>query len=67
VNDDIGCDESKIIIKNEALVGRVNALIHDLEKAYGGKAKLDLYWEANGALLIVRVLGILLRKERMLL
>jgi hypothetical protein len=41
VNDDIGCDESKIIIENGALVGRVNALTHDLEKAYGGKAKLD--------------------------
>jgi hypothetical protein len=41
VNDDIGCDESKIIVENEALVGRVNALTHDLEKAYGGKAKLD--------------------------
>jgi hypothetical protein len=43
VNDDIGCDKSNIIIENEALVGRVNAqaLTHDLEKAYGGKAKLD--------------------------
>jgi hypothetical protein len=27
-NDDIGCDESNIIIENEALVGRVNALAH---------------------------------------
>jgi hypothetical protein len=40
-NDDIGCDESNIIIENEALVRRVNALTHDLEKKYGGKAKLD--------------------------
>jgi hypothetical protein len=40
-NNDIGCDESNIIIENETLVGRVNALTHDLEKAYGGKAKLD--------------------------
>jgi hypothetical protein len=40
-NDDISCDESNIIIENEALVGRVNALTHDLEKAYGGKAKID--------------------------
>jgi hypothetical protein len=40
-NNDIGCDESNIIIENEALVGRVNALTHDLEKAYGGKAKVD--------------------------
>jgi hypothetical protein len=41
VNDNIGCDESQIIVKNEALVGKVNALTHDLEKAYCGKAKLD--------------------------
>jgi hypothetical protein len=39
--NDIGCDESQIIVENEALVGKVNALTHDLEKAYGGKAKLD--------------------------
>jgi hypothetical protein len=39
-NDDIGCDKSNIIIENEALIGRVNALTHDLEKAYGRKAKL---------------------------
>jgi hypothetical protein len=41
VNDNIGCVESNIIIENEALVGRVNALTHDLEKSYGGKANLD--------------------------
>jgi hypothetical protein len=41
VNDNIGYDESKIIVENEASVGRLNALTHDLEKAYGGKAKLD--------------------------
>jgi hypothetical protein len=40
-NDDISCDESNIIVENEVLIGRVNALTHDLEKAYGGKAKLD--------------------------
>jgi hypothetical protein len=33
--------ESQIIVENEVLVDRVNALTHDLEKAYGGKAKLD--------------------------
>jgi hypothetical protein len=42
VDDNIGCDESQIIVENEALVGKVNALTHDLEKAYGGKDKLDL-------------------------
>jgi hypothetical protein len=41
VNDNIGCDESQIIVENEALVGKVNALTYDLEKAYGGKDKLD--------------------------
>jgi hypothetical protein len=40
-NNDIGYDESNIIIENVALAGRVNALTHDLEKAYCGKAKLD--------------------------
>jgi hypothetical protein len=41
MNDNIALDESQIIIENEVLVDRVNALTHDLEKAYGGKAKLD--------------------------
>jgi hypothetical protein len=41
VNDNIARDESQIIVENEVLVERVNALTHDLEKAYGGKAKLD--------------------------
>jgi hypothetical protein len=40
-NDNIACDESQIFVENEMLVGKVNALTHDLEKAYGGKAKLD--------------------------
>jgi hypothetical protein len=39
-NDDISCDKSNIIVENEILIERVNALTHDLEKAYGGKAKL---------------------------
>ena len=37
-NDDIGCDESNIIIENEALVGRVNALTYDLEKSIWWKS-----------------------------
>jgi hypothetical protein len=41
LNDNIACDESQIIVENEMLVGRVNALTHDLEKSYGGKAKFD--------------------------
>jgi hypothetical protein len=41
MNDNIAHDESQIIVDNEVLVDRVNALTHDLEKAYGGKAKLD--------------------------
>jgi hypothetical protein len=41
MNDNIALGESKIIVENEVLVDRVNALTHDLEKAYGVKAKLD--------------------------
>jgi hypothetical protein len=41
MNDNIALDESKIIVENEVVVDRVNALTYDLEKAYGGKAKLD--------------------------
>jgi hypothetical protein len=41
MDDNIALDESQIIVENEVLVDRVNALTHDLEKAYGGKAKLD--------------------------
>jgi hypothetical protein len=41
MNDNIALDESQIIVENEVLVDRVNALTHDLEKAYGGKAKFD--------------------------
>jgi hypothetical protein len=40
-HDNIVYDESQIIVENKVLVGKVNALTHDLEKAYGGKAKLD--------------------------
>jgi hypothetical protein len=41
MNDNVARDESQIIVENEVLVDRVNALTHDLEKAYGEKAKLD--------------------------
>ena len=67
MNDNIALDESQIIVENEVLVDRVNALTHDLEKAYGGKAKLDFILESNGAHLTVRVLDMFPRKERMLL
>jgi hypothetical protein len=39
MNDNVVCDVSQIIVENEVLVGKVNTLTHDLEKAYGGKAK----------------------------
>jgi hypothetical protein len=64
VNDDIGCDESKIIIENEALVGRVNALTHDLEKAYGGKAKLDFILGSQRCSLNREGLGYFPKKEK---
>jgi hypothetical protein len=67
VNDNIACHESQIIVENEALVGKVNALTRDLEKAYGGKAKLDFILEVNDAHLIVRALDMFPRKVRMLL
>jgi hypothetical protein len=41
MNDNIVCDESQIIVENEVLVRKVNALTRDLEKAIGGKATLD--------------------------
>jgi hypothetical protein len=41
MHDNIVCDESQAIVKNEMLVSKVKAPTHDLEKAYGGKAKLE--------------------------
>jgi phage FluMu protein Com len=41
MNDNIVCDESQAIVENKMLVSKVKAPPHDLEKAYGGKAKLD--------------------------
>jgi hypothetical protein len=41
MNDNVVCDESQVIVENEMLVGKVKTLTHDLEKAYGGKVKLD--------------------------
>jgi hypothetical protein len=63
-NDDISCDESNIIIENEALVGRVNALTHDLEKAYGGKAKLDFILGSQRCSLNREGLGYLPKKGK---
>jgi hypothetical protein len=53
MHDNIVCDESQTIIENEMLVSKVKALTHDLEKAYGGKDKLELV--------------MFLKRERMLL
>jgi hypothetical protein len=63
-NDDIGCDESNIIIEYEALVGRVKALTHDLEKAYGGKAKLDFILGSQHCSLNHEGLGYLPKKGK---
>jgi hypothetical protein len=37
----VDCYDSKITIENDVLMKKFNALTLDLEKAYGGKAKLD--------------------------
>jgi hypothetical protein len=52
----VDCYDSQITIENDVLMKKFNALTLDLEKAYGGKAKLDLFWEANDDHLIVRAL-----------
>jgi hypothetical protein len=41
MNNNVICDDSQIIVENDVLVRKVNALTQDLEKAYVGKAKLD--------------------------
>jgi hypothetical protein len=66
INDNISLDESQIIVENEVLVDRVNALTHDLEKAYGRKAKLDFILGSQRCS-TVRVLDLFPRKERMVL
>jgi hypothetical protein len=63
-NDDISCDESNTIIENEALIGRVNALTHDLEKAYGGKAKLNFILGSQRCSLKREGLGYLPKKGK---
>jgi hypothetical protein len=63
-NDDISCDESNIIVENEVLIGRVNALTHDLEKAYGGKAKLDFILGSQPCSLNREGLGYLPKKRK---
>jgi hypothetical protein len=45
LNGDIICDNSHAI-NNYLLVKKVDSLTHDLEKAYGGKAKLDFILES---------------------
>jgi hypothetical protein len=49
------------------LVDRVNALTHDLEKAYGGKAKLDLILGSQRCSLNHEGLGYVPKKGKKLL
>jgi hypothetical protein len=51
INDIVVCDDSQIIVENEFLVRKVNDLTQDLEKAYGGKAKLDFILGSQQCLL----------------
>jgi hypothetical protein len=67
VSDNIACVESHIIVENEVLVGKVNALTHDLKKAYGGKAKLDFILGSKRCSLNLEGLGYVPKKGRMLL
>jgi 2-polyprenyl-3-methyl-5-hydroxy-6-metoxy-1,4-benzoquinol methylase len=67
VNDNLAYVESQIIVENEALVGKVNALTHDLEKAYGGKAKLDFILGNQWCSLNHEGLGYVPKKGKMLL
>jgi hypothetical protein len=64
MNDNIARDESQIIVENEVLVDRVNAPIHDLEKAYGGKAKLDFILGSQRCSLNREGLGYVLKKGK---
>jgi hypothetical protein len=40
LDDNVTCDDS-LVIENDVLAKKVSSLTNDLEKAYGGKAKLD--------------------------
>jgi hypothetical protein len=63
-NDDISCDKSNIIMENEILIEKVNTLTHDLEKAYGGKAKLDFILGSQCCSLNREGLGYLPKKRK---
>jgi hypothetical protein len=67
LNNNVACDDSHAIIENDVLVKKVKALTLDLEKAYGGKVKLDFILGSHSAHLMVRTLSMSLRKARMLL
>jgi hypothetical protein len=66
-NDDISCDKSNIIVEKEILIEKVHTLTHDLEKAYGGKAKLDFILGSQHCSLNCEGLGYLPKKGKMLL
>jgi hypothetical protein len=66
MNDNVVCDESQIIVGNEVLVRKVNALTKDLKKVTG------LWWQGqvgfhfgkpNSAHLTVRALGMSQREK----
>jgi hypothetical protein len=61
------CDDPQIVVMNDVLVRKVNALTLDLEKAVMVMLSLTLFWEANGAHLTMRALGMSQRRARMLL
>jgi hypothetical protein len=63
-NDDISCDKSNILVENEILIEKVNTLTHDLEKAYGGKAKLDFILGSQRCSLNCEGLGYLPQKGK---
>jgi hypothetical protein len=67
MNDNIVCDESQAIVENKMLVSKVKAPTHDLEKAYGGKAKLDFILGSQRCSLNRARLGYVSKKVIMLL
>jgi hypothetical protein len=64
MGDKISCDDSRIV-ENDVLVKKANSLTHDLERAYGGKAKLNFVLEVKGAHLTMKALGTFPRRVRM--
>jgi hypothetical protein len=67
INDNFVCDESQVIVGNEMLLGKVKALTHYLEKAYGGKAKLDFIFGSQHCALKHERLGYVPKRVRILL